>query len=69
MLRERAEREGFAIFESRLFYLDRPMTFATPPLTKKSFNTTAPSKKIPSQIPKGFTLRFDELLRAALAVY
>ena len=67
MLRERAELEGFAIFESRLFYLDRPMTFATPPLTKKSFNTTGPSKKMPSQIPKGFTLRFDELLRTVLA--
>ena len=55
MLRERAETEGFAKYEARLFYLDRPITFATPPLTKKSL-------KIPSQIPKGFTLRFDKLL-------
>ena len=67
MLRERAEREGFANFEARLFFLDRPLTFASPPLTKKSFNTSRPSKKIPSQIPKGFTLRFDELLNGVLA--
>ena len=55
MLRDRAESEEFAKYESRLFYLDRPITFATPPLTKNLL-------KIPSQIPKGFTLRFDKLL-------
>lgn len=62
-LRKRARREGFAHGEVRLFYFDRPVTFRTSPLTKKSFNATGPSKQIPNQIPKGFSLRFDELLR------
>ena len=62
-LRERAEQEGFAHNEVRLFFLDRPITFRTPPLTKKAFNATKPSKRIPPQIPKGFNLGFDDLLR------
>lgn len=62
-LRKRACNEGFAHREVRLFYFDRPVTFRTPPLTKKSFNATGPSKRIPNQIPKGFSLGFDELLR------
>ena len=44
--------------EYQLFFLDRPITFRTEPLTKGAF------ARIPSQIPKGFSLRFDELLRA-----
>ena len=60
MLKERGKCEGFADGEARLFYLDRPITFATPPMTKKSL-------KIPSQIPKGFTLRFDKLLNSVFA--
>ena len=46
-----------------LLYLDRPITIATTPVTKKSFKQTKPPKQIPNQIPKGFSLRFDELLR------
>lgn len=48
---------------NQLFFLDRPVTFRTSPLTKKSFNAMGPSKRIPNQIPKGFSLGFDELLR------
>ncbi len=65
MLRDRAEKEGFAHLETRLFYLDRPILLRTP-LSKKVFNKTEPSKQIPNQIPKGFSLRFDELLRHGL---
>ena len=62
-LRERAEQEGFAHNEVRLFFLDRPITFRTPPLTKKASKSTGRSKQIPDQIPKGFSLGFDDLLR------
>lgn len=62
MLRKRAKKEGFADGEVRLFYLDRPITIATAPLTKKEYNATSPPKRIPSMIPKGFSLGFDELL-------
>ena len=61
-LRKRAKKEGFSHGEVRLFFLDQPITFATTPITKKPFNETGPSKKIPSQIPKGFSLGFDDLL-------
>ena len=62
-LRERAEQEGFAHNEVRLFFLDQPIAFRTTPLSKRSFNATKPSKQIPSRIPKGFNLGFDDLLR------
>ena len=61
-LRKRAENERFSHDEVRLFYFDQPMTITTTPITKNSFNETGPSKKIPSQIPKGFSLGFDDLL-------
>ncbi len=64
-LRERAVREGFADEVVRLLYLDRPLSFRSAPLTKKVFNSINPSKKqIPNQIPKGFSLGFDDLLKA-----
>ena len=62
MLRERAETEGFLGSPIRVLHLDRPITFMTPPLTKKAFKAIGPSKLIPPAIPKGFSLRFDELL-------
>ena len=62
-LRARAEQEGFAHNEVRLFFLDQPIAFRTTPLTKKASKSTALSKQIPNQIPKGFSLRFDDLLR------
>ena len=62
MLIERAKKEKFADKKTRLFYLDRPITIATTPISKVSFNRSEPSKKIPNQIPKGFSLGFDELL-------
>ena len=61
-LRKRAEKEGFLHHEVRLFFLDRPITVRTTPLSKKSFKETGPSKLIPRQIPKGFSLGFDDLL-------
>ena len=61
-LRKRACKEGFAHREVRLFYFDPPITFRTPPLTKKAFNATGPVKQIPQMIPQGFSLRFDEIL-------
>ena len=60
--RKLAKKVGFSDYEVRLFYLDQPMKFRTTPITKKSFSETGPSKKIPSQIPKGFSLGFDDLL-------
>ena len=53
-----------ADWEALLFLLEEPIVFRTTPLTKKSFNSTKPSKMIPQQIPRAFSLRFDELLRA-----
>ena len=53
-----------ADWEALLFLLEEPIQFRTTPLTKKSFNSTKPSKMIPQQIPRAFSLRFDELLRA-----
>ena len=64
MLRERAEKEGFVDGYTRLLFLDEPIKFRSTPLTKKAFSKTNPPKKIPSQIPKGFSMGFDELLRA-----
>ena len=53
--------------ELLMYLLEEPIKFWTTPLTKKSFNSTEPPKKIPPAIPKGFSLRFDELLRAGKA--
>ena len=61
-LRRRARDEGFAHLDSQLLFLDRPINLWTSPITKKGFNQMEPKKRIPSQIPKGFHLRFDELL-------
>ena len=44
--------------EYQLFFLDCPIKFRDKPLTKGAF------ARIPNQIPKGFSLRFDELLGA-----
>ena len=52
--------------EQMILFLDKPMPFKSPPLTKKAFNDARPSaesKQIPQQIPQGFHLRFDELMR------
>ena len=62
-LRRRAEDEQEWLHSPvRLLYLDRPMKFATTPITKKSFNDNNPPTQIPNQIPKGFSLGFDELV-------
>ena len=60
-LRERAKDENFDSKDVRLFYLDKPISIPTP-ITKKDFKAAKPTSSIPSQIPKGFSLGFDELL-------
>lgn len=62
-IRQRDDYPGFADGPTQLFYLDRPITIRTSPLSKTTFNKAEPPKKIPNQIPKGFSLRFDELLK------
>lgn len=64
-LRKRAIKEGFAHGEVRLFYFDQPVLFRTPPLTKKAAKDAELSKQIPNQIPIGFSLTFDDLLKLA----
>ena len=64
LLRERAGQENFLRSEVQLFFLSHPMTISEPPLTKRRFRETVSGKEIPNQIPKGFSLRFDELLQA-----
>ncbi len=66
MLKKRAHKEGWEHGESRLLYLDKPMEIARTPISKSAFNATSPTKNIPNQIPKGFHLRFDELIRSGL---
>ena len=63
-IRARANAEGWKpVGAGKLFYLDRPETFRTPALTKITYNDTNPPKKLgPSRIPRGFTLKYDELL-------
>lgn len=48
-----------------VLFLDKPFHFRSSPLTKSAFNATKPNKQIPQQIPQGFSLRFDELLKAS----
>ena len=52
----------------RLLFLDEPIKFRATPLTKKAFREISPSlpKTIPNQIPKGFSLGVDELLKGSL---
>ena len=59
--------EGEKDKEFLLFLLEEPIVFRETPLTKNYFNSTEPSKMIPQQIPRAFSLRFDELLRAGRA--
>ena len=65
-LRERAKKEKFFCGNVRLLYLDQPVTFRRVPLTKAVYKATVPPppKVIPNQIPKGFSLTFNELLAA-----
>ena len=65
MLRERAKRQGFLYGDAQILFLGCPVPLAGGRLTKRRFNDTNPEKQIPSQIPKGFSLRFDQLLGAA----
>lgn len=60
----RSKREGWGNGEGHLFCLDRPLPLGKT-ITKANFKPKDGAKKIPSQIPKGFNLRFDELLGAS----
>ena len=62
MLRERANKEDFSAYPTRLLFLDRPIILRQTPLSKKAFRESSSSKQIPNQIPKGFHLGFDDLL-------
>ena len=64
-LKVRAKKEGFADRQVRLLYLDEPIQFRDPPLTKLESKEAGMSKQIPSQIPKGFSLGFDDFLKVA----
>ena len=64
-LRKLTQDEDFAHIEVRLFYLDKPISFRSTPLTKQDSKDAGLSKQIPSQIPKGFSLGFDDLLTVA----
>ena len=66
LIRERAKEEGWSGNKARLFYLDPPIVFTETPVTKASWKASNPEKMITAQIPRGFSLRFDELLRAIL---
>ena len=59
--------EGEKDIKLQLFLLEEPVEFRKKPLTKAAFNATGPCKQIPSQIPRAFSLNFDELLRAGEA--
>jgi len=65
-LRKRANREGFIYGDVRLLYLDKPIMLGQTPLTKKAYNDVDPPRKIPNQIPKGFSLTFGELVAVGL---
>ena len=56
-IRKRGKGEGWSKYECRLLFLDQPIQFRSKPLTKKDL-------KINNQIPKGFSLTFQELLGA-----
>lgn len=57
----RHDINNFIDSEVRLLCLDCPVHLGKT-LTKANFKPQPGSKKIPNQIPKGFSLRFDELL-------
>lgn len=61
-IQKRVESEGWEPDkELRLLFLDRPVSLLKP-ITKDAWNKKDPPKNIPKQIPKGFSLQFDELL-------
>ena len=61
-LRKHAESSGFAHQLVRLYFLDRPIIFRPEPLSKKALNEAGITNGTLSQIPNGFSLRFDQLL-------
>ena len=65
LLRKHAEKHGFLHSRVRVHFLDRPVTLLATPMTKRKFKEAGPDKKIPRTIPKGFSLRFQDVLAAA----
>ena len=66
---KRGKKEGFAHRETRLLYLDKPILFRTPPFTKQDSKHAGLSKQIPPQIPKGFSLGFDDFVKLSSGIY
>ena len=66
----RAKNESFdrKHSDARLLFLDRPIEFTKRPVTKKVFNSNNSEKQMPNQIPKGFSLGFDQLVLRHLNV-
>ena len=59
---DRAKKQGFYKSGNRLLNMSEPLTLWNPPLTKEEMSILGLTKGTLSQIPKGFSLRFDELL-------
>lgn len=65
MLRRHSEEVGFADEPIQLFFLDEPIKFRSTPLTKKALHEAGITNGNLGMIPKGFSLRFDELMRVS----
>ena len=67
LIRQRPDYHTFADLDTRLLYLDKPIVLWEQSLTKSAVRTAylkdSTVKQIPQQIPKSFSLQFDELLR------
>ncbi len=67
LIKQRPDYHKFAELDTRLLYLDEPIVLWEAPLTKSSVKAAhqkdATLKQIPQQIPKSFSLQFDELLK------
>ncbi len=58
----RAKNKGFYESWSRLLYMAEPLTLWDPPLTKVEMSDLGVTNGTLSQIPKGYSLRFDAIL-------
>ena len=67
-IRKRHDNEHWKDPITRLLFLDQPIQIRETPLTKKASKELKlqgqVSKEIPSQVPKGFSLQFDDLLKS-----
>lgn len=61
LVEKRTDFEKFCQNPVWFLYLDRPIAIPEA-ITKEAFNKNNTEKQIPSQIPPGFSLRFDQML-------